>query len=62
MYKFIVCTWKKGQAIGDEVWFATETEAFDYYNRCDAVKAEVIDGVTGEIISDFGFDDEDDEF
>jgi hypothetical protein len=58
VYKYIVEWWTKGEYIGTEKWYETHTEAFFEYNRLNAEKARVRDGATGDILAEFGFDEE----
>ena len=59
-YKFIVDYLKANEVIFEEEWFETETEAWFAYNRLNekcAVKGHLIDGLTGEVIAEFGYDE-----
>lgn len=51
---FTVCTWKKGNFVGDEKTFGSLTEARFYMNRSGAIRGYIVDGFTGEILEEFG--------
>jgi hypothetical protein len=60
-YKFIVDYLKANEFMFEVEWFETETEAWFVYNRLNekgAVKGHLIDGLTGEVIAEFGYDEE----